>query len=264
MHACAHTAYTHTHTHMHTCVHMRLRAHAARMLACMCTHIPNTHTCMDAGTRQRALKAIGEIVETDPTILTDERLVAGERVRDAISHYFHDQAVSVREAAISLVGRYMVQRPDVTKIYIDRIIERRHDTGMSVRTSVCGILRDIVLSTNDTRLFVKCCEVLAPMVHDGEMRKHAIKVFHSLWLSDSGEHCGRCRSAHERLEEIVQILGALQEQEGRAQNVWFEKVIPRIALNHWRPKLYRPIWASKTKLHFISNSESPKALTLRL
>jgi len=45
-------------------------------------------------------------VEVDPTVLGDER------VQRAVEGRFLDSAISVREAAMELVGRHIVNRPD--------------------------------------------------------------------------------------------------------------------------------------------------------
>lgn len=49
---------------------------------------------------------VGAIVEVDPSVLGDER------VQRAVEGRFLDSAISVREAAMELVGRHIVSRPD--------------------------------------------------------------------------------------------------------------------------------------------------------
>lgn len=53
-----------------------------------------------------SLNQVGAIVEADPSVLGDER------VQRAVEGRFLDSAISVREAAMELVGRHIVNRPD--------------------------------------------------------------------------------------------------------------------------------------------------------
>jgi cohesin loading factor subunit SCC2 len=52
-------------------------------------------------------------VEVDPCVLGDER------VQRAVEGRFLDSAISVREAAMELVGRHIVSRPDFAlKVFV--------------------------------------------------------------------------------------------------------------------------------------------------
>ena len=162
--------------------------------------------------RQRALKAIGDIAETDPSILVSNF------VHDTLTAYFHDQSISVRAAAMELVGKYMLRCPEVTEQYLDKIIERRLDKGQSVRNIVINLLKEIVVISTSSTVTVKCCQQLAPLVLDPEMSKQAIKVFLTLWFQTSS------RSVEERLEQIVMVLNE-DADDKPTQNLWLEKVI---------------------------------------
>lgn len=53
------------------------------------------------------LRQVSIIVEADPEVLGDDR------VRLAVEGRFCDSAISVREAALELVGRHIASHPDV-------------------------------------------------------------------------------------------------------------------------------------------------------
>ncbi|KAH9740318.1 Sister chromatid cohesion protein SCC2 [Citrus sinensis] len=57
--------------------------------------------------RAKALRAVSIIVEVDPEVLCDKR------VQLAVEGRFCDSAISVREAALELVGRHIASHPDV-------------------------------------------------------------------------------------------------------------------------------------------------------
>ncbi|MBA0683270.1 hypothetical protein Goari_024940, partial [Gossypium aridum] len=58
--------------------------------------------------RAKALRAVSIIVEVDPEVLGDKR------VQVAVEGRFCDSAISVREAALELVGRHIASHPDVS------------------------------------------------------------------------------------------------------------------------------------------------------
>lgn len=63
----------------------------------------------------------------------------------AVRTAVQDRAVSVREAAVDLIGKYMLSNAAVAEQYYDLISERIRDRGLSVRKRVIRILRDICL-----------------------------------------------------------------------------------------------------------------------
>lgn len=68
--------------------------------------------------RQKALKALAQIVEQDPAIFLEER------VRKAVEKRLMDNSPAVRDAALEMLGRYVTYRPDLAVQYLARICER--------------------------------------------------------------------------------------------------------------------------------------------
>lgn len=80
-----------------------------------------------ASLRKLSLKAFLKIVDVDPA------LMAQPSVRKEVSRCFHDEAISVREAAVSLVGDYVLQSPNLAAAFQAPLLERMVDKGISVR-----------------------------------------------------------------------------------------------------------------------------------
>jgi cohesin loading factor subunit SCC2 len=79
----------------------------------------------EAGTniRSKAMKCLCTVVEADPTIL------ARNDIKSCVQVGLTDKSVSVREAAIDLIGRYIVQKQLLILQYYDILCERSIDTG---------------------------------------------------------------------------------------------------------------------------------------
>ena len=80
-----------------------------------------------ASIRKLSVKAILQVVNVDPA------LMAQPSVRKEVSRCFHDEAISVREAAVSLVGDYVIQTPNLAAAFHMSLLERIVDRGVSVR-----------------------------------------------------------------------------------------------------------------------------------
>ena len=56
-----------------------------------------------------------------------------------VNHSFLDHSTSVREAAVDLVGKFVLSRPTLLDKYYDMIAARILDTGVSVRKRVIKV-----------------------------------------------------------------------------------------------------------------------------
>ncbi|KAL5197683.1 hypothetical protein ABZP36_001195 [Zizania latifolia] len=134
--------------------------------------------------RAKALRAVSSIVEADPEVL------GYKRVQSAVEGRFCDSAISVREAALELVGRHIASHPDVGLKYIEKVAERIKDTGVSVRKRAIKIIRDLCASnptTDTTRAFVE----IISRVNDEEssVQDLVCKTFYELWFEEpTGSH----------------------------------------------------------------------------
>ncbi|XP_024530333.1 sister chromatid cohesion protein SCC2 isoform X2 [Selaginella moellendorffii] len=167
--------------------------------------------------RAKALKAVSAIVEVDPGVLADER------VQKAVEGRFMDSAISVREAAMELVGRHIVSRPDVAIKYFDRLSERIMDTGVSVRKRVIKILRDFCLLAGGFPKATDACIRVISRINDDEasIQDLVCKTFYELWFE---EHPGQQTQfvadgsivpseIAERVQQIVDVLKSLPNHQ---------------------------------------------------
>ncbi|GKF93620.1 sister chromatid cohesion protein SCC2 isoform X1, partial [Tanacetum coccineum] len=75
---------------------------------------------------------------------------------------FCDSAISVREAALELVGRYIASHSNVAPRYYGKVAERVKDTGVSVRKRAIKIIRDMCTSNANFLEFNSACiEIIA-------------------------------------------------------------------------------------------------------
>ena len=87
-----------------------------------------------ASLRKLSVKAILQVVNVDPS------LMANSSVRKAVSRCFHDPSISVREAAVSLVGDYVIQTPSLAPTFHTPLLERIADKGVSVRKRYAAMI----------------------------------------------------------------------------------------------------------------------------
>ncbi|XP_020223012.1 sister chromatid cohesion protein SCC2 [Cajanus cajan] len=130
--------------------------------------------------RAKALKAISIIVEADPEVLGDKR------IQSAVEGRFCDSAISVREAALELVGRHIASHPDVGFKYFEKIAERIKDTGLSVRKRAIKIIRDMCTSNANFSGFTRACIEIISRVSDDEasIQDLVCKTFNEFWFEE--------------------------------------------------------------------------------
>lgn len=132
----------------------------------------------DARMRSRGLKGLSAIVEADCSVL------AADSVKRAVSDRFIDSQISVREAAVELVGRFVLQRPDLIDHYFDIFMQRLKDSGTSVRKRVIRILGDICIQQQGYhRIPEICARVLGRIRQQEGDRDLIVKVFREMWFT---------------------------------------------------------------------------------
>ena len=81
--------------------------------------------------RTKAMKCLTMVVEADPAVLGRNDMQRGVRLS------FLDQSTSVREAAVDLVGKFVLSRPELIDKYYDmlstRILVRSLSTALTFR-----------------------------------------------------------------------------------------------------------------------------------
>ncbi|KAK3409227.1 hypothetical protein EUGRSUZ_J01370 [Eucalyptus grandis] len=160
--------------------------------------------------RAKALKAVSIIVETDPEVLRDKR------VQLAVEGRFCDSAISVREAALELVGRHIASHPDVGSQYFEKVAERIKDTGVSVRKRAIKIIRDMCTSNANFSEFTSACIEIIARVSDDEssIQDLVCKTFYEFWFEEPPSSQTQIYSdgssvpseVAKKTEQIVQML----------------------------------------------------------
>ncbi|KAL2629314.1 hypothetical protein R1flu_014000 [Riccia fluitans] len=167
--------------------------------------------------RAKALRAVSAVVEMDPDVLGDER------VQRAVEGRFLDSAISVREAAMELVGRHIVSRPDFAVKYFEKIAERIMDTGVSVRKRVIKIIRDVCMSNSGFAKATDGCIRIISRINDEESSIQDLvgKTFFELWFEEPSNSSTQYVAdgsvvpleIAERTQQLVDVLRCLPNNQ---------------------------------------------------
>ncbi|XP_076811579.1 nipped-B-like protein A isoform X2 [Clavelina lepadiformis] len=128
--------------------------------------------------RTRAIKCLAEVVAVDPSIM--ER----DDIAQSVQSSLVDGSTSVREAAIDLIGRFVILKPDLVKHYYVMLTARILDTGVSVRKRVIRILRDLCHEYPDLPQLTDACVKMIRRVNDEDgIKKLVHDVFMKMWFT---------------------------------------------------------------------------------
>ncbi|KAJ3769502.1 protein rad9 [Lentinula raphanica] len=128
--------------------------------------------------RTKALRALGQIITVDPSVLTMST------VRRGIEGHLLDSSPAVRDAAVELIGKYMIDSPDVAASYYTKIADRIADTGLSVRKRVIKLLKTFyhVCDSIERQIDISTKLVLRMMDEDDTVKDLAVKAIEELWF----------------------------------------------------------------------------------
>ncbi|KAJ3605198.1 hypothetical protein NHX12_027248 [Muraenolepis orangiensis] len=167
------------------------------------------------GVRTKAMKCLSEVVAVDPTILTRSDMRRGVHGR------LMDSSISVREAAVELVGHFVLSRPQLTEKYYDMLVERILDTGVSVRKRVIKILRDVCLEQPAFDRVTDVCVRMIRRVSDEEgIKKLVNETFQKMWFTPSH----RKEAMKKKILVITDVVSACRD----SGNDWFEQLLQNL------------------------------------
>ena len=162
--------------------------------------------------RQRALKALSQIIELDHVIL------ANDVMRDAVCGSIRDPAKSVRAEAVSLVGKFMCNDEQLIQQYHEDICMRCRDSGSSVRKAAMSILRDLLTKAVDKRVIDRACVAIIPLLKDesDDISKRAFSFLREMWFpssvsdkdKDKGAVSGSGMTVAARFEQMRSVVDA--------------------------------------------------------
>uniref|UniRef100_A0A182MB19 Nipped-B protein n=1 Tax=Anopheles culicifacies TaxID=139723 RepID=A0A182MB19_9DIPT len=133
--------------------------------------------------RTRAMKCLANIVEVDQLVLARKDMQMG------VQQKLLDTAISVREAAVDLVGKYILSDHELIDQYYEMISQRILDTGVSVRKRVIKILRDICIEYPAHEKIPDICVKMIRRVNDEEgIQKLVMDVFMTMWFTPCNDN----------------------------------------------------------------------------
>ncbi|XP_076294554.1 nipped-B cohesin loading factor isoform X2 [Lasioglossum baleicum] len=191
--------------------------------------------------RTKAMKCLTMIVEADPSVLARGDMQLG------VKHSFLDHATSVREAAVDLVGKFVLSRPELIDKYYDMLSARILDTGVSVRKRVIKILKDICMECPDFPKIPEICVKMIRRVNDEEgIRKLVMEVFQNMWFTPVRERPSL--DSESLLRKVMNITDVVAASKDMGLE-WFEQLLVSL----FKPKEDKD---DSTKMQ----TEPPKAL----
>jgi cohesin loading factor subunit SCC2 len=112
-------------------------------------------------------------------------------ITSSVSRRLTDESISVREAAVSLVGSYVVLSPAVATTFHSSLLACLQDEGISVRKRAVKIFQSILISTPTYKGRTSACDILLqraadPKEEDG-VRDLIDNLFWHLWLRNGDE-----------------------------------------------------------------------------
>lgn len=121
----------------------------------------------------------------------DPKLMIYPFVRNAVAKRFSDEAISVREAAVSLVGLYVVHSPAVANDFHQAFMIGLQDPGVSVRKRTIRILQDILCAHPSYKGRAEACTVMLRLAadpkEDDSVRDAIHDLFLKVWLENGDE-----------------------------------------------------------------------------
>ncbi|KAL9928533.1 nipped-B cohesin loading factor isoform 2-T4 [Glossina fuscipes fuscipes] len=197
--------------------------------------------------RTRAMKCLANIVEVDPFVLKRKDMQMG------VNQKFLDAAISVREAAVDLVGKFVLSNEELIDQYYDMLSTRILDTGVSVRKRVIKILRDICIEYPDFKKIPEICVKMIRRVNDEEgIQKLVTEVFMKMWFTP----CNR-NDKHGIQRKINQIIDVVNTAHDTG-TTWLEGLLNSI----FQPKENMLKTDGNTQDPVKKNTEPPQEIVL--
>ncbi|XP_043558849.1 nipped-B-like protein isoform X4 [Chiloscyllium plagiosum] len=179
--------------------------------------------------RTKAMKCLSEVVAVDPSILARLDMQRGVHGR------LMDNSTSVREAAVELLGRFVLSRPQLTEQYYDMLIERILDTGISVRKRVIKILRDICIEQPTFSKVTEMCVRMIRRVNDEEgIKKLVNETFQKLWFTPTPSH--DAEGMTRKILNVTDVVAACRD----TGYDWFEQLLQNL-LKSEEDASYKPV-----------------------
>lgn len=162
--------------------------------------------------RTKAMKCLTAIVEADSSVLGRTDMQIG------VNHSLLDHSTSVREAAVDLIGKFVLSRPELIDKYYSMLLARILDTGVSVRKRVIKIFKDICIECPQFHKIPEICVKMIRRVNDEEgIRKLVMEVFQNMWFTPTVDNPTLVR-------KVVNIIDVVASSKDIGIE-WFEMLL---------------------------------------
>lgn len=132
-----------------------------------------------ASNRGKALRALANISHADKYFLQSVE------VRSAIQRCLVDESVNVRDTAVGLLGRFVLDNPSYIEPVLPSLMAKIEDAGLLVRKRVLRLLGDIFHKTENMNIKSACAVEIVRCVQDEEesMQELATSTVNGLWFT---------------------------------------------------------------------------------
>ncbi|KAK9480700.1 sister chromatid cohesion C-terminus-domain-containing protein [Lipomyces japonicus] len=129
-------------------------------------------------TRTKGLRVLNMLLAKDPSILINKNVLSSVAAR------LRDSSPQVRDAAVDIVGKYMLIKPVLIQEFYMMLCDRAGDTGTGVRRRVVKLLKDVYQITQDLDIKVEIADKLLKRTEDVDpgVQSLAKKNLIELWL----------------------------------------------------------------------------------
>ncbi|KAL7576521.1 hypothetical protein ACA910_018019 [Epithemia clementina (nom. ined.)] len=132
--------------------------------------------------RKLSLKTIEKAAEGD------DKLMLIPVITRTVSRRLADETISVREAALSFVGNYVISFPQIASAFQSSLIMCLSDAGISVRKRAVRIFQEVLLTNPHYRGRSEACDAMlrraAYRKEEDTVRDLIYDLFTKLWLQD--------------------------------------------------------------------------------
>ena len=135
-----------------------------------------------AQVRSRSLKSVVTILETDPSLLDRDPTIADDVFRCA-----SDDSAMVRDAALSVIAKFIISKPALEEKGIKRLLECAGDNKVGVQKRSIGHLAEIYAQENRPRLRAAIAQTFLRRTVDLEesVSELAKRILTDAWISSS-------------------------------------------------------------------------------
>jgi cohesin loading factor subunit SCC2 len=169
----------------------------------------------DAKLRRSCLRSLQKILAVCPEWMAEPKVFNSIRAR------FLDNAISVREVALDIVGDFMLTNTELAKQYYVPVVSSINDAGISVRKRVVRIMKALLLSPhtkNVISLADICVKLSSRLRDDMSIKTVVLAMFTDMWIKgrlepDSKEGLDHLNPAtftvQARVDQIIEVVSSI-------------------------------------------------------